>query len=155
MGVGRGIALGRMTASGAPARPEVRSNDVERGIRASVSARYPAHVESPRAARHFVSDVMRKWGFSPDTCDAVELVATELAANAVVHANSAFSVLIKAGCEVVRVAVYDTVPIDPARLVVHRRRGLGLVSGLARDWGVDVSAAGKSVWAEIDTLHPG
>jgi hypothetical protein len=146
--------LGRMTASGAPARPDLRSDDVERGIRASVSARYPAHVESPRAARHFVSDVTRKWGFSRDTRDAVELVATELAANAVVHANSAFSVLIKAGREVVRVAVYDTVPIDPALLVVHRRRGLGLISGLSRDWGVDVSAAGKSVWAEIDMMHP-
>jgi anti-sigma regulatory factor (Ser/Thr protein kinase) len=143
-----------MTASGAPARPDLRSDDVERGIRASVSARYPAHVESPRAARHFVSDVTRKWGFSRDTRDAVELVATELAANAVVHANSAFSVLIKAGREVVRVAVYDTVPIDPALLVVHRRRGLGLISGLSRDWGVDVSAAGKSVWAEIDMMHP-
>ena len=146
-----------MTASGAPARPEARSSDIEREVTASVavSPRYPADVESPRAARHFVSDVMRKWGLGRHTRHAVELVATELAANAVVHANSAFSVLVKAGCEVVRVAVYDTVPIDPARLVAHRRRGLGLVSGLSRDWGVDVSAAGKSVWAEIDTMHPG
>jgi anti-sigma regulatory factor (Ser/Thr protein kinase) len=84
--------LGRMTASGAAARPEVRSNDAESGVTVSVSVspRYPADVESPRAARHFVTDVMRKWGFSRDTRDAVELVATELAANAVVHANSAF-----------------------------------------------------------------
>ena len=147
--------MGRMTASGAPASSELRSSDPGFGVSASVSARYPAHVESPRAARHFVSDMMREWGLSRTAREAAELVATELAANAVVHANSGFSVLIKAGCDVVRVAVYDTVPIDPARLVVHRRRGLGLVSGLSRDWGVDVSSAGKSVWAEIDILQPG
>jgi hypothetical protein len=155
MAVGRGIALGRMTASGAPASSEVRSNDAEIEVSVSVSARYPAHVESPWAARHFVGDTMRKWGFSRDARDAAELVATELAANAVVHAASAFSVLLQARRELVHIAVYDTVPIDPTLLVVHRRRGLGLVSGLSRDWGVDVTADGKSVWAEIDATHQG
>jgi len=98
---------------------------------------------------------MRTWGCSREARQAAELVATELAANAVLHATTAFSVLLRAGREVVHIAVYDTVPIDPTLLVVHRRRGLGLVSGLSRDWGVDVSAAGKFVWAEIDTTHPG
>ena len=147
--------MGRMTASGAPARPEVRSNAAELEGSASVSARYPAHVESPRAARHFVSDVMRTWGCSREARQAAELVATELAANAVLHATTAFSVLLRAGREVVHIAVYDTVPIDPTLLVVHRRRGLGLVSGLSRDWGVDVTADGKSIWAEIDATYPG
>ena len=145
-----------MTASGAPAGSEVRSNDpeLELDVVASVSAGYPAHVGSPRAARHFASDVMRKWGFSREARDAAELVATELAANAVLHADSAFSVLLHAGSEVVRIAVYDTMPIDPTLLVVRPRRGLGLVSGLSHDWGVDVTAGGKTVWAEIDATRP-
>jgi hypothetical protein len=99
--------------------------------------------------------MMREWGLSRTAREAAELVATELAANAVLHATTAFSVLLRAGREVVHIAVYDTVPIDPTLLVVHRRRGLGLVSGLSRDWGVDVTADGKSIWAEIDATYPG
>jgi anti-sigma regulatory factor (Ser/Thr protein kinase) len=146
-----------MTASAAPPGSEVRSNDpeFELDVVASVSAEYPAHVGSPRAARHFVSDVMRKWGFSREVRDEAELVVTELAANAVLHAKSEFSILLRAASEVVRIAVHDTMPVDPALLVVRPGRGLGLVSGLARDWGVDVTAAGKTVWAEIDATYPG
>ena len=59
------------------------------------------------------------------------------------------------GCEVVRIAVHDAVPIDPTLLVVRPRRGLGLVAGLSRDWGVDVTAKGKTVWAEIGPMCPG
>jgi hypothetical protein len=97
---------------------------------------------------------MRKWGFSGEARDAAELVATELAANAVLHADSAFSVFLHAGSGVVRIAVYDTMSIDPTLLVVRPSRGLGLVSGLSHDWGVDVTAGGKTVWAEIDATHP-
>lgn len=141
-----------MTASGAPTSSEVRSNDteLELNVNPSVSAQFPADVESPRAARHFVSDVMREWGFNREARDNAELVATELAAIAVLHADSAFSVLLHAGSEVVRIAVHDTMPTDPTLLVVRPRRGLGLVSGVSRDWGVDVTANGKTVWAEID-----
>jgi hypothetical protein len=144
-----------MTASGAPTSSEVRSNDAELEVNASVSARFPADVESPRAARHFVSDVMREWGFSREARDEAELVTTELAANAVLHADSAFSVLLNAASEVVRIAVHDTMPSDPTLLVVRPRRGLGLVSGISRDWGVDVTANGKTVWAEVDATRLG
>jgi hypothetical protein len=59
-----------------------------------------------------------------------------------------------AGSGVVRIAVYDTMSIDPTLLVVRPSRGLGLVSGLSHDRGVDVTAGGKTVWAEIDATHP-
>ncbi len=144
-----------MTASGAPTSSEVRSNDPELEVNASVSARFPADVESPRAARHFASDVMRQWGFSREARDEAELVTTELAANAVLHADSAFSVLLHSGSEFVRIAVHDTMPIDPTLLVVRPRRGLGLVTGISRDWGVDVTANGKTVWAEVDATRLG
>ena len=136
-----------MTASGAPTGSEVRGTDTE--VDVNVSARFPADIESPRAARHFVSDVMRERGFSREARDEAELVATELAANAVVHAQSAFLISLQAGSEVVHIAVEDSVPSDPALLVVRPRRGLGLVSRIAREWGVDVTASGKTVWAEI------
>jgi anti-sigma regulatory factor (Ser/Thr protein kinase) len=136
-----------MTASGAPTGSEVRGNDTEADVDAL--ARFPADIESPRAARHFVSDVMRERGFSQEARDEAELVATELAANAVLHAQSPFSVSLQAGSEVVRLAVQDSVPSDRTLLVVRPRRGLGLVSRIAREWGVDVTANGKTVWAEI------
>jgi len=142
-----------MTASGAPTGSEVRGGDAE--VNATARARFPADIESPRAARHFVSDVMRERGFSREAREEAELVATELAANAVVHADSAFSISLDAGADVVRIAVHDSVPVDPALLIVRPRRGLGLVSGISRDWGVDVTAHGKTAWAEINALPQG
>jgi hypothetical protein len=142
-----------MTASGAPTSSQVRGGDAE--INATARARFPADIESPRAARHFVSDVMHERGFGREARDEAELVVTELSANAVVHADSAFSVSLDAGAEIVRIAVHDSVPVDPALLIVRPRRGLGLVSAISRDWGVDVTAQGKTVWAEIDAMPQG
>jgi anti-sigma regulatory factor (Ser/Thr protein kinase) len=93
---------------------------------------------------------MREWGFSQVACEEAALVATELAANAVLHAESSFSVLLHAGGGVMRIAVHDAIPVDPTLLVVRPSRGLGLVAAVSRDWGVDVAASGKAVWAEID-----
>jgi anti-sigma regulatory factor (Ser/Thr protein kinase) len=142
-----------MTARGAPTSSEVRGNDAEVDVEAS--ARFPADIESPRAARHFVSDVLRERRFSREARDEAELVTTELTANAVLHAESAFSVSLHAGNEVVRIAVHDDLPTDPTLLVVRPRRGLGLVSAISREWGVDVTAGGKTVWAEIVVTHLG
>jgi anti-sigma regulatory factor (Ser/Thr protein kinase) len=96
-----------------------------------------------------VIDAMRGWGFSHDALDGAALVATELAANAVLHAYSAFSVALLARNAVVRISVHDTVPLDPTRLVVRPGRGLGLVAALSCGWGVDVTSDGKTIWAEI------
>jgi len=142
-----------MTASGSRTGSEVRGSGAER--EAEVSAQFPAHIESPRAARHFVIGVLRKWGFSRGARDEAALVTTELATNAVLHADTGFSVLLVEGDGAVRIAVCDAVPLDPSRLVVRPRRGLGLVARVSRDWGVEVTANGKTVWAEIDTMCPG
>jgi anti-sigma regulatory factor (Ser/Thr protein kinase) len=116
---------------------------------AQVSAQFPADVAAPRAARRFVVDAMRQWGFSSDLLDDAALVATELAANAVLHAASAFSVVVRAENTAVRIAVADNQPVDQARLVVRPGRGLGLVAGLSRQWGAEISSDGKVVWAEL------
>jgi anti-sigma regulatory factor (Ser/Thr protein kinase) len=116
---------------------------------AQVSAQFPADIAAPRAARHFVVDAMRQWGFSSDLLDDAALVATELAANAVVHAESAFSVLVRVENTEVRIAVADNQSVDQARLVVRPGRGLGLVAGLSRRWGAEISSDGKVVWAEL------
>jgi anti-sigma regulatory factor (Ser/Thr protein kinase) len=116
---------------------------------AQVSAQFPADVAAPRAARHFVVDAMRQWGFSRELLDDAALVATELAANAVVHAASPFSVVVRVDDTEVRIAVADNQPVDRNRLVVRPGRGLGLVAGLSRQWGAEISSEGKVVWAEL------
>lgn len=142
-----------MTASGPRISSEMHGSSAER--KADVGAQFPADIESPRAACHFVMGVLREWGFSRDARDEAALVTTELATNAVLHADSGFSVLLVEGDGVVRIAVHDAVPLDPSRLVVRPRRGLGLVARVSRDWGVDVTAKGKTVWAEIGPMCPG
>ncbi len=64
---------------------------------ANVSAQFTADIGAPRAARHLVVDAMRRWGFRAEILDDAALVVTELAANAVVHAKSAFSVALRGG----------------------------------------------------------
>jgi anti-sigma regulatory factor (Ser/Thr protein kinase) len=142
-----------MTASEAPASSDVRGSEAE--TPSEVRSQFPADIRSPGEARHFVSGVMRGWGCSRRARDEAALVVTELAANAVVHAGSGFSVLLHAGGGSVRIAVDDAVPVDPALLVVRRSRGLGLVAAVTRRWGVDVTPTGKTIWADIDAMSLG
>jgi anti-sigma regulatory factor (Ser/Thr protein kinase) len=102
-----------------------------------------------------VVNAMRLWGFSPDLLEDAALVATELAANAVVHAASAFSIEVRAENAEVRIAVADNQWVDQDRLVVRQGRGLGLVAGLSRRWGAEISSDGKVVWAELGEPEAG
>jgi hypothetical protein len=139
-----------MTAREAPARSGSRGSGAD--VATDVSAQFPAHITSPREARHFVSEVMREWGCNRWARDEAALVVTELSANAVLHAESEFSVLLRTGGMFVRIAVQDAVPVDPSLLVVRRSRGLGMVDAISRDWGIDVTTNGKTVWAEIEVI---
>ncbi|HEY6478860.1 MAG TPA: ATP-binding protein [Streptosporangiaceae bacterium] len=105
---------------------------------------------TPRAARHFVADTLRGWG-EPwgEGLLAVDaaIVATELAANAVLHARSDFTIALSRRAGVVRIEVSDSAPLDGS-LPAAAGHGLGLV-GLVARWGARPRAAGgKLVWAE-------
>ena len=104
--------------------------------------------EAPAAARHFTAGLLREWG-AGDLADDAALVVTELAANAVVHARSGFTVIVSARADRLRIAVRDAsppgAPLQPAPL-----HGLGAVDALAWRWGVEpLGDAGKSVWVEL------
>jgi anti-sigma regulatory factor (Ser/Thr protein kinase) len=85
--------------------------------------------------------------------DDARLVVTELATNAIVHAGSAFLVLAQVHESGVRVSVSDNSPIRPAVRgsdpLALSGRGLQLVQALSDDWGVEVTAEGKTVWADL------
>ncbi len=85
----------------------------------------------------------------------VELVVSELVTNALMHARPPFRVSLRGFGETLRLEVEDGTQVVPVRvdatLLASGGRGIALVHGLSRDWGVITRAeGGKSVWAEFD-----
>jgi hypothetical protein len=105
--------------------------------------------EAPAAARHFAVATLNAWG-AGDLAGDVALVVTELAANAIVHARSAFTVILSVHDDVLRISVRDAVPLDGAGLRAAPLHGLAVVDALASRWGVEsLGNAGKTVWVDL------
>ena len=110
------------------------------------------------AARRAAVAALR--GNAPDdVVDAAELVVSELAGDALLHGAAPVSVVVAPGSSdgSVRLEVHDgsrTLPVRP-RAATSRGaegltgRGLGLIDAVAERWGVEATAAGKAVWAEL------
>jgi hypothetical protein len=113
-----------------------------------VKAEFGAQLDSPRATRRFVVDSLRSWGHSGEMLDDAAIVSSELAANAVAHACSPFSVTLSSEDSVVRVSVHDTG--SRHGMPVQAGHGLSMVAALASSWGVEALPEGKVVWAELD-----
>jgi len=92
---------------------------------------------------------VREWGLA-DVADDAALVVTELAANAIVHARSAFTVILSVHDDVLRISVRDAVPLDGTGLRAAPLHGLAVVDALASQWGVEsLGNAGKTVWVDL------
>lgn len=105
------------------------------------------------AARHFVSKALASSGADDEVWVAAQ-VATELAANAVVHAATAFVVRVHVDDDFVRIAVTDRKPLATAArrhfsVDSTTGRGLRLVASLSTSWGVETTDTTKTVWCEI------
>ena len=87
--------------------------------------------------------------------DPIRLVASELATNALLHAQTAFTVTLSAVNERVMLSVRDdssSVPVRGAHHLMHSDgRGLGIVALMSLDWGVSVDDGSKTVWASFAT----
>ena len=112
----------------------------------------PREVQS---AREFVAEVV---GGCP-VADDVILLASEVAANAVLHSASGkggtFTVVVHPLNEVVRVEVHDGGSEAPPGIrsaddQAVSGRGLGLVELLAARWGHHGDRNGRIVWFEMD-----
>jgi anti-sigma regulatory factor (Ser/Thr protein kinase) len=123
------------------------------------SRRFPETASSVSKARQFVAESLTP--VVPEVCETAALLVSELATNAVVHAESEFAVTVvyPTPSGRVRVEVADgdgtrPAPTRPPPNVPHGR-GLLLVASLADEWGVQEARrrAGKSIWFELTPLN--
>lgn len=120
--------------------------------------RVPTLPGNAARARWFVRLVLELSGGSADVLEDVEVIASELFTNVVMHVDQeatepgALIVLARLGTTL-RLEVHDSgEPIaaltEPDSSSEHGR-GLLIVGALAERWGADEAEAGKCVWAEI------
>ena len=115
---------------------------------------FSPEVASIRAARQFVLGAAGQ--VTKDTWDAISVMVSELAMNAVQYAATDFDVLVEQSAGQLRVEVSDSGDGQPVAgplppLASPHGRGLILVGKLARAWGVvrAPDAPGKTVWFTI------
>ena len=116
--------------------------------------RFPAEITAPAAARRLLTNTLRLAGYDGDLLDDARIVISELAANAVVHARSPFTVSIHSRDSTLRILVRDesqVVPTmhGPSSATAPSGRGMHLIAALATRWGIDLTSDGKVVWAEL------
>jgi anti-sigma regulatory factor (Ser/Thr protein kinase) len=113
--------------------------------------------DSPRAigkARRAIRRTLEARCVPASTVEVIELLASEVVTNAIVHARSAPSVEMVVSDQVVRVAVEDQSDEPPQLRDVSPTaltgRGMKLVDGLSSLWGTErVRGGGKQVWFEV------
>jgi hypothetical protein len=144
--VGRPLAGASVTGGSAAGDPMGRVHW------ADVTRTFAGSRQDTRAARGFVLGMLEPWRGEQLAADTA-LVVTELATNAVLHAGSAFSVSLTLSDGAIRISVGDTLPLaqpgTDQELVAAPGHGLGVVAAMATRWGVETTAGGKAVWAEL------
>ena len=118
----------------------------------SADVTLPGVTSSVPTARRFVESVLTSWGHAELGWSAAVCIS-ELAANAALHARTAFTVRVALDAGAVRLEISD----GSARLPVARDygtaattgRGLRLLDEYAESWGVDLVDGGKTVWVVL------
>ncbi len=109
--------------------------------------------ESIAEVRRFVRRVLEKQGLEEASVTGCELIADELATNALTCTGSFYSVVVEQSEASVRIGVRD----DSRVLPVLREdaadsesgRGLRVVSETSSSWGAEPLGLGKETWADV------
>ena len=121
-------------------------------------------VVAPGLARMSVREWLAEEGLD-EFVEGVQLVVSELVANAVVHTHTVLELSFSADDRSLEVSVSDQDPRPPLPrrlegvalsdgLLLEWGRGLAIVDALADEWGVAETADGKRVWARWSARHP-
>jgi anti-sigma regulatory factor (Ser/Thr protein kinase) len=115
---------------------------------------FPHSFDAVTQARHFAVEALQ--GIDAEAREAIAVMVSELATNAVRYAETPFSVRIITEAAVVRIEITDRGPglprlQHPAPTELSGR-GLRIVESLADSWGIDQDPArpGKTVWFEVN-----
>jgi two-component sensor histidine kinase len=116
---------------------------------------------SAAVVRHELTSELRRLQIEPECIDDVVLVASELVANAVRHAAPVSARRIDVTWDFdatgVLIRVEDGSPTLPRRrragVMTPYGRGLAIVEAIAAEWGVELTARGKRVWARVPVHH--
>ena len=113
---------------------------------------------SIRLARHWVRGHTEDHGAPPDVVAVVELLTSEIVANAVLHGAGEVVVDLTLDAGGITVSVSDEGDGMPVTRTtgpeVPGGQGVRLVDRLASRWGVDpVPSGGKVVWFRVDAIR--
>lgn len=115
-----------------------------------VDEQFAADIQAPRRVRALLRSALGDLQFGEELIERLILAASELSANAVVHAHTPFRLVVQPRAASVWLAVEDRAPLrSPLDVIGRTPHGLGLIAALAVRWGVTPCPAGKIVWAEI------
>ena len=129
----------------------------------------PSDAASVSSARRYVISVLSEWGLPPDTpaVDAVRLMVSELATNAVLHTSGlspTFTVDVRLErAEQLAIGVTDSHPRRPQRLPAADQqdngRGMAIVRHLTQESGgclavTPTDDGGKTVWVMLPWAVP-
>ncbi|MGA5817826.1 ATP-binding protein [Kitasatospora sp. NPDC094028] len=115
----------------------------------------PPGADAVPAARRLVVAIVREWGvpLSADALQELELCASEVIANALLHTRKRCTVTVRRSADRVRVEVSDRCPELPRQARDDEAtggRGLLLVEALAHAWGWHQTGEGKVVWFDYE-----
>ena len=118
------------------------------------ATKLPPDAASVPAARRFTTDAVIDLG-AEEAAGEAQLLVSELATNAVVHARSPIRLTVLRDGDCVRVEVRDddphlpTLPSSMPPVTATGGRGILLVDAMATDWGVNANEKGKTIWFEL------
>jgi anti-sigma regulatory factor (Ser/Thr protein kinase) len=105
--------------------------------------------------RQLIGRLLSSWRLDRLVGGDVDLLASEVATNAVLHAATPLTVIVKYLGPVIRVEVGDGSLEVPRQREAGKEdlggRGMLIVEALARRWGVVLTRTGKRVWFEMET----
>jgi anti-sigma regulatory factor (Ser/Thr protein kinase) len=127
----------------------------QNGSAMQASIELDAVPESAAEARHFIATMLEVWGCD-DPEQVVGLLTSEVVTNAIQHAGGQIRVHAALGEDgTMRVETFDESPDVPLVRCTDPHatsgRGILIIQGLARRWGVDACASHKVVWFELPT----
>jgi anti-sigma regulatory factor (Ser/Thr protein kinase) len=115
-------------------------------------------LQGVKTTRSFVADRLCSWGLA-EISDDLQLVASEVVTNALIHAGSDVDVRLRAFTDHVRLEVRDSDSNPPVpspfslseegSSQAEHGRGLFLVEALATAWNSSPNGRGKTVWLEL------